>query len=77
MPEEFDMVVVYVMFCLFAIVGVILSIKLVQLIKGNKQVEKELAGLQFEKLPMGTVKTLSILPLADFFSQTICFAHAV
>lgn len=69
MPKEFDMVVVYVMFCLVAIVGVILGIKLAQLIKGNKQVEKELAGLQFEKLPMGTVKTLSILPLIDFYTD--------
>lgn len=52
------------------IVCAILLIKLFQLNAGKKQVEKEIAGQTLKKLsPFGSVKTLSILPLIDFYAD--------
>jgi len=67
------MVFVYAILFLSAIICIIFCIKLVQLIVGNKRVSKEMAGVKFEKLSLGTIKELSILPLVDFYADDPSF----
>ncbi len=64
------MIFLYLVLALIALIGIVFSIKLVQLKTGNKKVSAELASIHYEKLAdVGTVSHLSILPLVDFFTD--------
>ncbi len=64
------MIFLYLVLALIALIGIVFSIKLVQLKTGNKKVLEELASMHYEKLAdVGTVSHLSILPLVDFFTD--------
>ncbi len=59
----------YAIVALTGIICLIFFLKWIQLTTGNKRVEKELQGFQIEKISTGSVKSLSILPLVDFYTD--------
>ncbi len=64
------MIVLYILLVLTAFIALILAKKILQLKKGKKLADAEVAGMKISKLSSpGTVKSLSILPLVDYYSD--------
>ena len=64
------MIALYLFFVLITLIALIFLKKIVELKKGKKQAEAELAAMGISKLSSpGTVKTLSILPLVDYYTD--------
>jgi len=62
---------IYILAGLAALVGLVLFTKTRQLEAGKANANQELANMKTGKLsPFGSVKSLSILPLVDFFADT-------
>lgn len=64
------MIALYIFLVLIALIALIFIKKIQMLNKGKKQADAELAGMKIQKLPSpGTVETLSILPLVDYYTD--------
>ncbi|MDA3897925.1 MAG: MBL fold metallo-hydrolase [Desulfobacteraceae bacterium] len=64
------MIALYIILILIALIALIFIKKVFQLSKGKKAADTELAGMKINKLSSpGTVKSLSILPLVDYYSD--------
>lgn len=64
------MIALYIFLILIAFITLIFFKKIRQLNKGKKQADAELAGLKTNRLSSpGTVETLSILPLVDYYTD--------
>jgi len=63
------MIIIYILAGLAAVIFLFLIVKSAQVNRGKKRADKELETMVYDKLsPVGAVKTLSILPLIDFYS---------
>jgi len=63
------MLFLYAVLALIGIIGLVFFLKWIQLITGNKRVAEELQSFQIKKISTGSVKSLSILPLVDFYTD--------
>ena len=64
------MTFLYLILALLVLVGLVLALKIKQLNAGNKKAAAERAAFKYEKLPdIGTVKSLTVLPLVDFYTD--------
>lgn len=64
------MTFLYLILALLILVGLVLALKIKQLKAGNKKAAAERAAFKHEKLPdIGTVNSLSVLPLVDFYTD--------
>ena len=66
------MIALTIFFVLIVLIALIFTKKIVELKKGKKQADAQLAGMKINKLSSpGTVKTLSILPLIDYYTDNV------
>ncbi|MBC2714183.1 MAG: MBL fold metallo-hydrolase [Desulfobacteraceae bacterium] len=64
------MIALYIFLVLTAFIALILAKKILQLKKGKKLADAQVAGMKISKLASpGTVKALSILPLIDYYTD--------
>jgi 7,8-dihydropterin-6-yl-methyl-4-(beta-D-ribofuranosyl)aminobenzene 5'-phosphate synthase len=64
------MVALYIFLTLTALIALILTKKILQLKKGKKLADAQVSGMKINKLASpGTVRSLSILPLVDYYTD--------
>ena len=64
------MIALYIILILVALIALIVTKKILQLKKGRQLAEARISSMKINKLPSpGTVKTLSILPLIDYYTD--------
>ena len=64
------MIVIYILLILVTLIAVFFIKKIFELKKGRQRAEAELAAMDITRLPApGTVKSLSILPLVDYYTD--------
>lgn len=64
------MILLYILIALLILISLLFVFLLLKLKTGNKKADKELKSLRFNKFPdIGTVESLSVLPLVDYFAN--------
>ena len=64
------MIALYILLFLIALIALIFTKKILQLKKGKRLADTQVAGMKINKLSSpGTVKALSILPLIDYYTD--------
>ncbi|MBS3758089.1 MAG: MBL fold metallo-hydrolase [Desulfobacterales bacterium] len=64
------MILFYLLLAIILLFAAFISIKVLQLKSGRERVDREIASAEIQKLsPFGSVKSLSILPMIDFYAD--------